>query len=70
MNYWDDTFKKALRLARRAAGFRENFAMDRGGSEIVQINGHDCIKFTYSPDHEYQDANGATFDTVLCRWIN
>lgn len=56
--------------ARNAAGWRENYAMDNGASEIVYINGHKCFKFTYSADNVYQDANGATFDAVRGVWIN
>lgn len=55
--------------ARAAAGWRENYAMDKGGSEIVYINNHKCYKFTYSEKDTYQDANGATFDTVRGVWI-
>ena len=65
-NYKSDEIKKA----RAAAGWRENYAMDHGGSEIIYINGHKCYKFTYSEKDDYQDANGATFDTVRGVWIN
>ena len=56
--------------ARKAAGWRENYAMDKGGSETLYINGHKCFKFTYSNNDAYQDANGATFDVVRGVWIN
>ena len=58
------------RAARMAAGWRENYAMDRGASEYIYISGHKCIKFTYSNKDSYQDANGAIFDTVRRAWIN
>ena len=61
---------KEIAAARKAAGWRENYAMDHGGSEYIIVNGHRCIKFTYSQKKEYQDANGATFDTVRGVWIN
>lgn len=56
--------------ARAAAGFRERFAMENGKQSQRYINGHLCYIFTYSSDIDYQDANGATFDTVLSRWID
>jgi len=54
--------------AHKAAGARERYAMENGNKAIVYINGHKCFKFTYSPDREYQDANGAIYDTVLKCW--
>ena len=53
-----------------AAGFRERYAMKNGNRATVYINGHRCIKYTYSKYLEYQDANGATFDTVRGIWID
>lgn len=52
------------------AGYREKYAMSNGQSEVVTINNHRCYKFTYSEDNEYQDANGATYDTVTKIWID
>lgn len=54
----------------RTAGFRELFAIRHGERQIVEANGHVCWKFVYSPSLEYQDANGAVFDTVCQRWIS
>lgn len=54
----------------QSAGYREKYAMYNGQSEVITINNHRCYKFTYSENHEYQDANGATFDTVTKTWIN
>lgn len=54
----------------QSAGYREKYAMSNGQSEVVVINKHRCYKFTYSEDDEYQDANGATYDTVRKTWIN
>ena len=51
-------------------GYRERYAMSNGNKNIVTINGHRCYKYTYSTDHEYQDANGAIYDTVTKNWIN
>ena len=61
-----ETTKKAY----ESAGFRERYAMEHGNRTTVYINGHKCIKFTYSEFIEYQDANGATFDTVRGAWID
>lgn len=58
-----------MRAAYSAAGFRERFAMEHGNRATVYINGHKCFKFTYSTAKEYQDANGAIFDTVRGCWI-
>lgn len=52
------------------AGFRERYAMEHGKKEVKIINKHRCIKYTYSNEKEYQDANGATYDTVTNNWIN
>lgn len=58
-----------MREAYRAAGFRERYAMDNGNRATLYINGVKCYKWTYSTAKEYQDANGATFDTVRRVWI-
>jgi hypothetical protein len=59
-----------LREAYRLAGFRERFAMDNGNRSTLYINGEKCYKFTYSKYKEYQDANGAIYNTVRGVWIN
>ena len=59
-----------MQKAAREAGARELYAMENGNKTIIYINGHKCFKFTYSSRKEYQDANGATFDTVRGCWIN
>ena len=51
-------------------GYRERFAMQKGAKRKVYINGHLCYRFCYAFTVPYQDANGATWDTVLERWIN
>lgn len=56
--------------AYNSGGFRERYAMENGNATTVYINGNKCIKYTYSPSEEYQDANGATYDTVKRQWIN
>ena len=56
--------------AYETAGYRERYAMEHGNRATVYIDGHKCIKFTYSKSIEYQDANGATFDTVRGVWID
>ena len=59
-----------MKKAYESAGFRERYAMEHGNRATVYIDGHKCIKFTYSKSIEYQDANGATFDTVRGVWID
>ena len=59
-----------LKNAYTAGGFRERYAMENGNKTVIYINGHKCYKYTYSVHREYQDANGATFDTVCGCWIN
>lgn len=56
--------------AYESGGFLERYAMEHGNKTIKFINGHKCLKYTYSPMEEYQDANGAIYDTVEKRWIN
>ena len=51
-------------------GYRERFAVLYGTIEVKVIRTHKCYVFTYSSDIEYQDANGATYDTVTNTWIN
>lgn len=51
-------------------GYRERYALQEGKKTTVYINSHRCIKFTYSNNIEYQDGNGAIYDTVLKSWIN
>ena len=53
-----------------SAGYRERYAMENGKKSAEYINGHKCFVFTYSEDNEYQDANGATYDTVTKTWID
>ena len=59
-----------MKKAYESAGFRERYAMEHGNRTTVFINGHKCYKYTYSSTKEYQDANGATFDTVRGAWID
>lgn len=58
-----------MKTAYEKAGYRERFAMDNGNRAVVNIHNHKCYKFTYSKGKEYQDANGATYDTVTKEWI-
>jgi hypothetical protein len=60
----------AMIKAYNEGGSRERYAMEHGNRTTVYINGHKCVKFTYSTRIEYQDANGAIFDTVRGSWIN
>lgn len=59
-----------MAIAREKAGYREKFAIKNGNKAVCYIRGHKCYKFTYSEKIEYQDANGATFDTVIKKWID
>lgn len=54
----------------KAGGFRERYAMDVGKRREETINGNKCYVFEYSEKDEYQDGNGATYDTVRKAWIN
>lgn len=51
------------------AGSRERYALMNGEMETQTIRGHKCYKFRYSNKDEYQDANGAIYDTVTKKWI-
>ena len=59
-----------LKKAYTVGGWRERYAMENGNKTVIYINGHKCYKYTYLAHREYQDANGATFDTVRGCWIN
>lgn len=58
-----------MQEARAAAGYRERFALDNGNRSAMYVNGELCLKFTYSSHLEYQDANGAIYNTVQKRWV-
>lgn len=57
-------------IAYKKGGCRERYAMQNGNKSIIYVRGHKCFKFTYSKDLDYQDANGAVYDTVYRIWIN
>lgn len=57
-------------IAYNKAGYRERYAMEHGNKRIIYINGNKCYKYTYSKHKEYQDANGAIYDTVRECWIS
>lgn len=59
-----------LKKAYTVGGWRERYAMENGNKTVIYTNGHKCYRYTYSTRREYQDANGATFDTVRGCWIN
>lgn len=59
-----------MKKAITTAGYRERYAMEHGTKRTVYINGHKCYIFTYSEKEPYQDANGATYDTVREAWID
>lgn len=58
-----------MRTAYNAGGFRERYAMENGNKTVLYINGEKCFKFTYSQHKEYQDANGAIYNTIRKCWI-
>ena len=59
-----------MQKAWTAAGFRERYAMEHGNRTTIYINGEKCYKFTYSSYTDYQDANGATYNTTRGAWVN
>ena len=58
-----------MKKAYETAGYRERYAIEHGNKSIVYVNGRKCFKFTYSVNEEYQDANGALYDTIAACWI-
>lgn len=60
---------KEMQEARAAAGWRENYAIEHGNKTVIYVNGEKCLKFTYSKFAEYQDANGAIYNTVRRCWV-
>lgn len=52
-----------------SGGFRERYAMRYGTMVTIYIDGRKCYKFIYDERAEYQDANGATYDTERGAWI-
>lgn len=55
--------------AMQAAGYREKYAMKHGTAKKKIINGHELYIYSYSPELDYQDANGATWDETIKKWI-
>lgn len=64
------TVENILKKAYNLGGYRERYAMEHGARHTITINGNICYKWIYAPSDPYQDANGATFDTVRGAWIN
>lgn len=58
------------RTAYSSGGWRERYAMEHGNGTTIYINGDKCIKYTYNRRDPYQDANGATYNTITKQWIN
>lgn len=61
---------KEMKEAYNAGGYRERYAMEYGNKTVIYIDGVKCFRFTYSAEMEYQDANGAIYNTVSGYWIN
>lgn len=55
--------------AHRSGGWREHYAMENGTEMRCTFGGHDCLRYVYGEDDEYQDANGATWDIDAGKWI-
>lgn len=65
-NYRSETMQRAY----KTGGYRERYAMENGNRSTIYVNGQKCFKFTYSLSAEYQDANGATYNTVTGEWVD
>lgn len=63
-------FSQDMAKARETAGYRERYAMEHGNKQVIYVNGEKCFKFTYNTHLPYQDANGATFNTVRGVWVD
>lgn len=63
-------FSKEMQEAKETAGAREKYALEHGNKSIIYVHGEKCWKFTYSAYAEYQDANGAIYNTVQKRWVS
>ena len=61
---------REMQDAYTAAGYRERYAMEHGNRAVLYVHGQKCYKFTYSQNAEYQDGNGATYNTVSKSWID
>lgn len=61
---------EVMQKAYETGGYRERFAMENGNRSIIFVNGQKCFKFTYSANLEYQDGNGATYNTITGRWVD
>ena len=55
--------------AYQAGGFRERYAVDNGTEKFLTYGGDPCLRYDYSKDDEYQDANGAMWDITRGKWI-
>ena len=62
-------FTGQMARAYKEAGYRERYAMMNGKRKTVTMNGHRYFEFTYPDTVEYQDANGAAYDTVRGAWV-
>lgn len=63
----DNIAPSYLRMAWLNGGWRERYAVRYG--KMVRV-GDDLIKFKLRKDDPMQDANGATYDTARCKWVN
>ena len=63
----DNVEPSYLQLAWLNGGWRERYAMRYGKMALA---GKDLIKFKLSNTDIAQDANGATYNTSTCKWVN
>lgn len=61
---------KEYKEAMQAADYREKYALENGTAQPVTVNGEKCYRFTYAKENEYQDANGAIYNTKRKTWID
>lgn len=58
------------KIAAKRAGVRELYAMQHGTASVIAIGGKRYLKYTYSKDDIFQDANGAMFDMNDGKWVD
>lgn len=60
---------KEYKEAMQTAGYREKYALENGTVQLVTVNDEKCYRFTYPTENEYQDANGAIYNTKRKEWV-
>lgn len=54
---------KGIQRSNAGGDYREKYALENGTAQLVTVNGDKCYRFTYAKENEYQDANGAIYNT-------